>query len=141
MNYGQAKKLRAMLERFAAELTDDEALDGAAMLFPRWSGDGVSYSVGDRIYYNGILYRVLQAHTSLPTWTPDITAALFAKVLINKDDEGQQTDIPEWEQPDATNPYMKGDRVRFGGVIYESLIDYNVWSPAAYEAGWLRIDE
>lgn len=140
MKYSQAKKLRALLEQFATQLTDDEALDGAQMLFPRWSGDGVSYAVGDRVYYNEVLYKVLQAHTSLPTWTPDITASLFAKVLIHKDDEGEQIDIPDWEQPGATNPYMKGDKVKYEFHIYESLIDNNVWSPAAYPAGWQLIE-
>ena len=139
MNYGQAKKLRALLEQFVTQLTDEEALDGAELLFPRWAA-GVSYAVGDRVYYDGVLYRVLQAHTSLETWTPDITPALFAKVLIQKDDEGQQIDIPEWEQPGATNPYMKGDRVRYEYHIYESLIDYNVWSPSAYPQGWELIE-
>lgn len=139
MNYAQAKKLRAMLEEFASKLTDEEALDGAEMLFPKWTY-GVSYEVGDRVYYEGTLYKVLQAHTSLETWTPDITPALFAKVLIQKDDEGQQIDIPDWEQPGATNPYMKGDRVRFDYHIYESLIDNNVWSPSAYPAGWQLIE-
>lgn len=49
--------------------------------------------------------------------------------------------IPEWEQPDSTNPYMKGDKVRYKGVVYVSLIDNNVWSPADYSAGWQIVDE
>lgn len=139
MKYREAKKLRALIEKLTAALTDEEALDGA-LLFPHWSGDSVSYAVGDRVYYNGVLYRVLQAHTSLPAWKPDITAALFAKVLIPRDDEGEQTEIPDWEQPGATNPYMTGDKVRYEGHIYESIIDYNVWSPSAYPAGWRQLD-
>ena len=141
MNYAQAKKLRAMLEEFAKSLTDEEALDGAEVLFPKWAV-GVSYNVGDRVYYDGVLYKVLQAHTSLETWTPDVVPALFAKVLIQRDDEGEQVTIPEWEQPSATNPYMKGDKVRFGGYIYVSLIDYNVWAPNTPAAGlWELVEE
>lgn len=136
MNYRQAKRLRQLIEQFASTLTDEEALDGGELLFPRWSGDSVAYSVGDRVYYDGILYKVVQAHTSLPTWTPDITASLFAKVLINPEGD----DVDPWEQPDSTNPYMTGDRVRYEGHIYESLIDYNIWSPAAYPAGWLLVE-
>lgn len=139
MNYAQAKKLRAMLEEFAKSLTDEEALDGAEILFPKWAV-GVSYNVGDRVYYDGVLYKVLQAHTSLETWTPDVVPALFAKVLIQRDDEGEQIAIPDWEQPGATNPYMKGDRVRYEYHIYESLIDYNVWSPSSYPQGWSLIE-
>ena len=47
--------------------------------------------------------------------------------------------ILEWKQPSSTNPYMKGDKVIFEGKTYESLIDNNVWSPAAYPAGWKNI--
>ena len=43
----------------------------------------------------------------------------------------------EWMQPSgAHDAYMKGDRVRFEGAIYESVIDGNVWSPSGYPAGW-----
>jgi hypothetical protein len=34
---------------------------------------------------------------------------------------------------------MRGDRVSFDGKIYESAIDNNIWSPAAYPAGWQEI--
>lgn len=50
--------------------------------------------------------------------------------------EPEPEDIPEWVQPDATNPYMTGDKVVFDGQVYESLIDNNTWSPADYPAGW-----
>ena len=65
----------------------------------------------------------------------------FAKNLIVKDEQGEQVDIPEWEQPDSTNPYMTGDKVRFEGKVYQSLIDNNVWSPTAYPQGWEEVTE
>lgn len=34
---------------------------------------------------------------------------------------------------------MKGDKVRFEGSVYESLIDSNVYSPAEYPNGWRKI--
>lgn len=36
--------------------------------------------------------------------------------------------------------YNTGDRMTFEGAVYESLIDANVHSPAAYPAGWQLID-
>ena len=46
----------------------------------------------------------------------------------------------EWVQPTgAHDSYKKGDRVRFGGKNYESLMNGNVWSPAAYPAGWKEL--
>jgi hypothetical protein len=43
---------------------------------------------------------------------------------------------PDWVQPGSTNGYMKGAQVTFNGVVYTSLIDNNVWSPADYPTGW-----
>lgn len=121
------------------DLTDEQALE-MPLLFPKWQA-GKEYAVGDRVLYLGTLYKVIQAHTSQYGWEPDITPSLFAKNLIVKDDDGEQVDIPEWEQPGSTNPYMKGDKVRFEGKIYQSLIDNNVWSPAAYPQGWEEVTE
>ena len=50
-------------------------------------------------------------------------------------------EILDWEQPDSTNPYMKGDKVKYNGKIYESVIDNNVWSPEAYPQGWKEVEE
>ena len=121
------------------DLTDEQALE-MPLLFPKWQA-GKKYVVGDRVLYLGTLYKVIQAHTSQYGWEPDITPSLFAKNLIVKDDDGEQVDIPEWEQPGSTNPYMKGDKVRFEGKVYQSLIDNNVWSPATYPQGWEEVTE
>ena len=121
------------------DLTDEQALE-MPLLFPKWQAN-IQYEVGYRVLYLGTLYKVIQAHTSQQGWEPDITPSLFAKNLIVKDDDGEQVDIPEWEQPGSTNPYMKGDKVRFEGKIYQSLIDNNVWSPAAYPQGWEEVNE
>lgn len=120
-------------------LTDEQALQ-VPLMFPKWQADK-EYAVGGRVLYLGVLYKVLQAHTSQVGWEPDIAPSLFAKNLIVKDEHGEQVDIPEWVQPDSTNPYMKGDKVKFEGKIYQSLIDNNVWSPTAYPQGWEEVNE
>ena len=119
---------------FAETLSDAQAIQ-VPMLFDDFDGNGVAYEVGKRVLYNDILYKVIQAHTSQADWTPATAPSLFAKV-INETIDGS---IPEFEQPDSTNPYMKGDRVIFNGKVYESLIDNNVYSPEAYPAGWKEI--
>lgn len=119
---------------FAETLSDAQALQ-VPMLFDEFDGNGVAYEVGKRIMFEGVLYKVIQAHTSQAEWTPVAAPSLFAKV-INETIDGS---IPEFEQPDSTNPYMKGDRVLFNGKVYESLIDNNVYSPEAYPAGWKEV--
>ena len=129
-----ARKLRPLIEKAALSLDDIDSLE-AKDLFPIWSGASVEYKINDRVRYDSILYKCLQQHTSQEAWTPIATVSLWAKVLIPDPEV-----IPDWEQPDSTNPYMRGDKVRFEGHIYESVIDNNVWSPAAYPASWTLIE-
>ena len=122
-------------------LPDEQALL-VPSVFPLWQVE-VVYEVGFKVRHKDILYKVLQAHTSQADWTPDVAVSLFAKVLAEPvvDPETGEIDIPKWEQPDSTNPYMTGDKVNYDGVIYESTIDNNVWSPAEYPTGWKVVEE
>ena len=115
-----------------ATLSDDVALL-IPEVYPLWSGDGKEYKKDERVTYYGELYKVLTNHTSQATWTPTDAPSLFAKVLT------AQNEILEWEQPNANNVYMKGDKVKYEGKIYENLIDNNVWKPTEYPAGWKEI--
>lgn len=127
-----AIKLRPYIEKVAANLNDTDALE-AIQLFPKWEVN-IKYEKDDRVRYENILYRCLQPHNSQESWTPSTAASLWAKVLIPDENV-----IPDWEQPDSTNPYQIGDKVRFEGKVYENLIANNIWSPAAYPAGWKEI--
>lgn len=125
----KARSLRAVIENLSVNLEDSEAASSVE-LFPKW-GIGKLYVAGDRVQYNGVLYKALSDHEPQETWSPDLAPSLWAKVLIPNPDV-----IPEWEQPDSTNAYMTGDKVMYNGVVYKSIIDNNVWSPEAYPAGW-----
>ena len=115
----------------ANNVTDDAVALTIQEFYDIWEV-GATYEVGRYLQYKSVLYKVLQPHTSQETWTPDVASSVYAKVLIDPTGET----IPEWEQPDSTNAYMTGDKVRFEGVVYESTIDNNIWSPTAYPAGW-----
>lgn len=109
---------------FAAETFTDEQALKVPTLYEKWDGRGISYKAGKRIRFNGTLYKVLSNHTSQPDWTPEAAPSLFAKVLVEDPNA-----IVEWEQPGSTNGYMTGNKVTHNGVIYESLVDNNVWEP------------
>jgi len=125
----RARQLRKVIELLTSQLEDLEAME-CAELFPRWK-EGISYTIGNRVNYEDTLYKCLQAHTSQSTWIPPDAPSLWAKVSAEE--------IPEWEQPSSTNPYMKGDKVRHNGSIWVSLTDYNVWEPGVY--GWEIYEE
>lgn len=133
MTRAEARIYRAAIVKAAESLSDSDAL-AAPMLFERWNGDGVSYETGTRLYHKEVLYKVLQNHISQPDWTPENSPSLFARVLIP-----DPTVIPEWEQPDSTNPYMAGDKVRHNGKVWVSDVDNNVWEPGVY--GWTEVEE
>lgn len=106
------------------EVDDNTALR-MVDFYPEWSA-GQAYTEGFKVQYGGVLYKCLTDHTSQDNWTPDVSHSLFAKVLIT-----DENIIPEWEQPDSTNPYSKGDKVTHNGKTWESLVDNNVWEPGA----------
>lgn len=134
----RAIRLREIIELAmnAAQLEDSVAIEGTP-LFAVWKVD-MHYMVGDRVQYKDVLYKVLTEHTSQETWTPDASPSLFAKVLIPDENV-----IPEWEQPDSTNPYMNGDKVIHNDKTWESLVDNNVWEPGAIgtETLWAEVTE
>ncbi len=130
----EAIRYHEIFKKMMEELGDEQAMQ-VPYLYEPWKPD-TEYAVGQRVQYEGVLYKVLIGHTSQTDWTPDVSYSLFAKVLIPDPEV-----IPEWVQPDSTNPYMKGDKVMFEGKVYESVIDNNIWSPTAYPAGWKEVTE
>lgn len=128
------QSLHKVAKMVASEVTDDAKALAIQEFYDDWEV-GVKYEVGTYIRYEGVLYKVITAHTSQSDWTPTSASSLFAKVLTDPTGET----INEWVQPDSTNPYMTGDKVTFNGKTYESVIDNNVWSPSAYPAGWKEI--
>ena len=109
------------------EVDDNTALRMVAF-YPEWAA-GVDYSTGYKVQRGGTLYKCLQPHTSQDGWEPENAPSLWAKVLIPDPEV-----IPEWEQPDSTNPYSAGDKVTHNGKTWVSDIANNVWEPGVY--GW-----
>ena len=131
MTRTEAKAVIAALVTLRESATDEQALSVPA-LYPAWRS-GVRYAAGQRVLYRGVLYKVLQDHTSQDDWTPDAASSLFAQVL-NPDADI----ISEWVQPESTNPYAKGDKVTHNGKTWVSDYDNNVWEPGVF--GWTDIE-
>ena len=128
MKLGEAKAYREKIEMASASITDDALALQVVELFPRYVV-GKAYEIGNRFQYEGILYQVIQAHTSQEDWIPSALPALYKLVSIEE--------YPEWVQPTgAHDAYNKGDKVTYNNLHYISSIDGNVYSPEAYPAGW-----
>ena len=107
-------------------------------LHPVWEA-GASYPKGFRVredteVWNSALWECLEEHTSQEGWEPGSAPSLWAKVLPGQ----SEAEAGEWEQPDSTNPYMKGDRMTYEGKLWYSTIDNNVWAPGVY--GWVEVE-
>lgn len=117
--------------------------------YPLWVqpiGTMDAYNEGDIVSYKDKLYK---SKINGNVWAPDAYPAGWEEYT----EDGGETDpteptepdtptddIPDFVQPtDATNAYKKGDKVKFEGNVYESLIDGNTYSPADYPAGWQEV--
>ena len=118
--------LRALIEKASAYLTDEEAITGVE-LFPHWTTK--AYEAGDRVSYEGTLYKCLLSHTALETWTPDVSSALWVRV------DDPSVEFPEWIQPvGSADAYSLGAKVSHNDKHWTSTLDNNVWEPGVY--GW-----
>lgn len=127
--YEIMEAVKKMLSSSVTDLSDEEALSVAA-LYPTWiSKIGEQVNTGERYWYDGKLYKVIQQHTVQDDWTPDVSVSLFTEVTIEE--------WPEWKQPlGQQDAYMIGDKVTYNGQHYMSLIDNNVWSPEVTPQYW-----
>ena len=135
----QAEAIREAMDIAGATLTEEQALVCVRM-YREWEV-GKAYVTDEFFTYgvNGVgdpqLYKVVQDHTSQADWKPDITTALYTAIGLDNDG------YPVWSQPTgAHDAYNKGDIVNYNGVLYESQIDGNVYSPEAYPAGWKAVE-
>lgn len=125
-----ARKLRKAIEKTSVNLTDSEAYD-VAELFPMWKVD-TAYQTGDRVQYEGKLYKCLQWHTSQADWAPSTAVSLWVEVA------DPAIEFPEWKQPTgAHDAYMTGDKVSHNEKHWISDYDANIWEPGVY--GWTEV--
>ena len=130
-----AEHFRKAVQCFAQSLSDEQAMEIATIYD--------AYKVGklykaDEMFTFGVnevgdpqLYRVVQEHTSQADWIPDKTPSLYT--AIGLDENGH----PVWSRPTGSHDaYNIGDIVNFNDVLYESLINGNVYSPEEYPSGW-----
>ncbi len=74
-----ALRMVAYYPDWTAGVDDATALRMVAY-YPDWTA-GAAYAAGDRLVYNGDLYKVLQAHTSQETWLPGAgTESLYTRI-------------------------------------------------------------
>ena len=133
MNYiEQARKLRPIVEQAASSL-DDKSASEATAFFPKLKLDGALIAAGTRINWNGVLKKA-----SADLWdswenNPYNAPGLWADIEYK---DGYRI-IPDTLT--VTTAFEKGECGWWNGVLYRSLADANVYTPAAYPAGWEEV--
>lgn len=73
------------------------------------------------------------------TWVSTVSANVWEPGVSGWREQVEGGAAPEFVQPTGQHDaYSRGEHVMFEGAEYVSTIDNNVWSPAAYPAGWER---
>ena len=132
MKRSHALKLRQMIEKAAASLDDKDASE-AVELTRNYPNDGSLVSAGTRINWKGILYRAAVDLWATKQNDPDHAQVLWEKIMYR---DGVRI-IPEVIT--AGTAFSRGEIGWWGDVLYESLFDNNVQTPAAWPAGWKEL--
>ena len=79
LSLGEVQEMMVLAQINTLAVDDATALRMVAY-YPEWTA-GTAYAAGDRLVYNGDLYRVLTAHTSQVTWLPGTgTESLYTRI-------------------------------------------------------------
>ena len=126
----QALAIRSAMDAASAALTDEQAVECAAM-FPWWDA-AVHYKFGERVRCGELLYKCLLEHDAQTAWTPDAAPSLWVRI------DDPAVEFPEWVQPvGAADAYTAGAKVSHDGRRWVSDVNANVWEPGVY--GWTEV--
>lgn len=138
----RAEQLRFALQKFAATLPAEEAME-IATVYDTWQPDKtykadtyLTYGVND--VGDPQLYKVVKNHTSQADWLPGAIGTESLYTPIGLDDSGH----PVWSQPTgAHDAYDDGDIVNYNGTLYISNINGNVYVPGTDDRWWSVYEE
>lgn len=132
MKRSEAFKLRSAMELSAISL-DDKMASSAPAMFPRLKEDGSLISVGTRINWKGVVKKAASDLWDTPENNPDNAPSLWQNIEYK---DGYRI-IPDTLT--VTTAFAKDECGWWNDVLYRSLIDANVYTPAVYPAGWEEV--
>ena len=85
MNVDSIRRMDEIIGKVTAKInevpmTTEESLELLAY-FPQWK-QGEFMPIGYKVSYDGVLYEVVQEHTSQADWTPNVAVSLFKVVKV-----------------------------------------------------------
>lgn len=124
-----ARAMRRVIEQGAAVL-DDRTVSTAPEALLRLRQDGSLIKAGERINWGGTIKRAAVDLWDTAENTPDAAPALWEGIGYR---EGYRI-IPETIT--VGTAFAMDELGWWGGTLYRSLLDANVWTPDANPSGW-----
>lgn len=125
---------RRQIEKAAIHL-DDKAASESPDFYEHMKYDGKAISAGTRINFEGVLYKAAVTLWDTEENNPHFAPSLWEKINYH---EGVRV-IPEVIT--VTTAFAKDELGYWeaNGKTYKSLINANVYTPAAYPQGWEEV--
>lgn len=130
----EAIAFRRQIEAAAIHL-DDKAASESPDFYEHMKYDGKAISAGTRINFEGVLYKAAVTLWDTEENNPHFAPSLWEKINYH---EGVRV-IPEVIT--VTTAFAKDELGYWeaDGKTYKSLINANVYTPAAYPQGWEEV--
>ena len=128
-SHAEAIAMRQAIEQAATSL-DDATASTAPSLFPVLKYDGALVKSGTRINWHSTVKRAASDLWDTVENNPENAPALWEDISYL---QGYRI-IPEFIS--AGTAFALGEKGWWNGVLYESLLEANVYTPDAYPAGW-----
>lgn len=125
----EARKLRPLMVKAAQNLDDKDASEAVA-LFDGMRYDRSLIKAGTRINWHGVLKQAAVDLWDEEQNSPDNAPALWQDIAYRDGIRIIPAVITVGEA------FAKGERGWWGDMLYESMIDANVYTPDVYPAGW-----
>lgn len=125
----KARKLRKIIES-AIYSVDDKTSSEAVELLPVLKSDNSLIKAGTRINYNGAIKKATVDLWDTEVNNPDNAPTLWEDILYK---DGYRI-IPDVFT--VTNAFTKDEIGWWGGKLYKSLVDSNVYTPEQYAQNW-----
>lgn len=86
---------------------------------------GVEYSTGDKIKYEGKLYEVLEDHTSVDVWKPNVETSKYKEIILTREETSGKDDIEDEKNRYVTKAQLDAAMTGVINTIVEMLEEGN----------------
>lgn len=119
----------------AGALLDDREASSVVGIYPTMQFNGELIPYGTRIDWNGKIKKAAVDLWDTAENSPDAAPTLWSSIDYK---DGERIIPPVIT---ASTAFANGEKGWWNDVLYESLRDDNVWTPAEYPAGWKEVTE